>query len=126
MIGFLRKNFPTSVTSETVKKFSLAPNNESSVINALQFIGVINQEGKRTDKGHDTFLLAESEFSKAFEALIRDAYKDLFDLRGDDAWTMTNAQLTAYFRTADKTSEVIGQRQAKVFIMFRGLAGFEN
>lgn len=34
MIGYLRKNFPAVVTSETVKKFQLASNNESYVINA--------------------------------------------------------------------------------------------
>jgi hypothetical protein len=48
MIGFLRKNFPATVNSDTVKKFGLAPKNESYVINALQFIGVIDEEGKRT------------------------------------------------------------------------------
>ena len=126
MIGFLRKNFPATVNSETVKKFSLASKNESYVINALQFIGVIDQEGKRTDNGRDVFLLSDGEFPKAFEGLIRDAYGDLFELRGDDAWTMTKQQLTAYFRTTDKTSEAIGERQANVFVVFRGLAGHEN
>ena len=67
MIGYLRKNFPPIVTSETVKKFSLAPNNESYVINALQFIGVIDEEGKRTKKGHDVFVLGNDTFPKAFE-----------------------------------------------------------
>lgn len=124
MIGFLRKNFPMNVTSETVKKFALAPNNESSVINALQFIGIIDQEGKRTSKGHDVFVLGEADFQKAFKGLLFDSYKDLFELRGDEVWSMSKQQLTTYFRTADKTSEVIGERQANVFVMFRGLAGY--
>lgn len=126
MIAYLRKNFPATVTSETVKKFGLAPQNESYVINALQFVGIIDQEGKRTDQGHDVFVLGDEDFPKAFEAMVRAAYKDLFDLRGDDAWTMTRPQLTAYFRTADKTSEAIGARQANVFIVFRNLAGHEQ
>lgn len=126
MIGFLRKNFPATVTSETVKKFGLASNNESYVINALQFIGVIDEEGKRTEKGHDIFVLDDDAFSKAFEGLVKDAYKDLFDIRGDDAWTLTKSELTSYFRTTDKTSEVIGGRQAGVFQIFRSLAGHEQ
>lgn len=126
MIGYLRKNFPATVTSDTVKKFSLAPNNESYVINALQFIGLIDQDGKRTDTGHNVFVLGDDKFPAAFEALVRAAYKELFDLRGDDAWTMSKAELTAYFRTADKTSETIGGRQAGVFIVFRNLAGHEQ
>ena len=126
MIGYLRKNFPATVTSETVKKFSLAPNNESYVINALQFIGLIDEIGKRTKRGHDVFVLGDDEFPKAFEGLIVDAYKDLFDLRGADAWSLNKAELISYFRTTDKTSEVIGGRQAGVFQVFRGLAGREQ
>lgn len=126
MIGHLRKNFPANVTSETVKKFAIAPNNESYVINALQFIGVITEDGKRTKKGHDVFVMGDDAFPKAFADLIRGAYNDLFDVRGEDAWTLSRKDLTAYFRTTDKTSEVIGDRQASVFQTFRDLAGHDN
>ncbi|WP_417613095.1 DUF5343 domain-containing protein [Parasphingorhabdus sp.] len=126
MIAFLRKNFPATVTSETVKKFGLASNNESYVINALQFLGLVDEEGKRTTEGHDILVLPDDKFPEAFEALVKKAYSDLFELRGDDAWTMTKSELTAYFRTTDKTSEVIGGRQASVFQVFRSLAGHEN
>lgn len=126
MIAYLRKNFPATVTSETVKKFGLASNNESYVINALQFIGVIDEEGKRTERGHDIFVLPDDSFPQGFEGLVKEAYNDLFDLRGDDAWTMTKSELTGYFRTTDKTSEVIGGRQAGVFQVFRSLAGHET
>ncbi|QNA83631.1 DUF5343 domain-containing protein [Sphingomonas sp. So64.6b] len=126
MIGYLRKNFPATVTSDTVKKYSIAPNNESYVINSLRFINIIDEEGKRTSKGHDVFLLGDEEFSKAFEVLVRESYADLFELRADDAWTMTKSELTSYFRATDKTSELIGSRQASVFIIFRGLAGHEQ
>ncbi len=126
MISYLRKNFPASVTSETVKKFNLASNNESYVINALQFIGVLDADGKRTVEGHDAFVLSDSEFPKAFEGLVRKSYIDLFDHWGEGAWSLSKSELTNYFRTTDKTSEVIGGRQASVFIMFRGLAGHEQ
>lgn len=126
MIGFLRKNFPANVNSDTVRKFAIAPNNESYVINALQFIGVINEEGKRTPKGQDVFVLGDDAFPKAFEALIREAYKDLFEIRADAAWTLNKNELTSYFRTTDKTSEIIGGRQAGLFQAFRALAGHEQ
>jgi Family of unknown function (DUF5343) len=86
MIGFLRKSFPATVNSETVRKLGVAPKNESYVINALQFIGVVDEEGKRTDRGREVLTTHDEEaFKKAFERLIRDSYKDLFDLRGDGA-----------------------------------------
>lgn len=125
MVSFLRKNFPSTVTSETVKKFSLASNNESYVINALQFVGVIDEEGKRTSKAHDIFVLGNDKFPTAFSDLVRNSYKDLFDIRGEDAWQLSKSELTAYFRTADKTSEVIGGRQAGLFQAFARLAGYE-
>ena len=111
MIALLRKNFPVTVTSDAVKKLGIAPNNESYVINALQFIGLIDKAGKRTDRGHEVLTIHdEGAFQKAFEALIRESYKDLFDLHGDDAWTMDKDALIGYFRSADKTSEVVGAR----------------
>lgn len=124
MIGFLRKNFPTTVTSETVKKLGLASKNESYVINVLQFLGLIDEQGKRTDAGHEAMTKHnESEFQSSFEGIVKKAYSDLFDLRGDDAWTMNKDQLIGYFRSADKTSDVIGGRQASVFVALRELAG---
>ncbi len=39
---------------------------------------------------------------------------------------MNKSQLTGYFRATDKTSEIIGSRQAGVFMMFRALAGHEQ
>ena len=125
MIGFLRKTFPATVNAETVKKFSLASNNESYVINALQFIGIIDEEGKRTLAGQQVMVLSGNDFSKAFGDLIRTAYKDLFEIRGDEAWTLPKAALTNYFRTSDKTSDVIGSRQAGLFQVFARLSGYE-
>lgn len=127
MIGFLRKNFPATVTSETVKKLGLASKNESYVINALQFIGLIDEQGKRTDTGHAVMTKHdEEEFQTSFQALVKSAYSDLFDLRGDDAWSMNKDQLIGYFRNSDKTSDIIGGRQAGVFIAFRELAGYSS
>lgn len=40
--------------------------------------------------------------------------------------TLTKGELTSYFRRADKTSDVIGGRQAGVFQVFRSLAGHEQ
>lgn len=124
MIGFLRRSFPAVVNSETVKKLGLASKNESYVINVLQFLGLIDEEGKRTEIGHDVMTKHdEVEFNSSFEKIVKDSYSDLFDIRGDDAWTMSKSQLIGYFRSADKTSDIIGGRQAGVFVALRELAG---
>lgn len=127
MITFLRKNFPATVTSETVKKLGLASNNESYVINALQFLGLIDEEGKRTGLGQNVMAIHDdSQFQKAFADLVKGAYKELFELRGDDAWTLERGDLIGYFRSADKTSDVIGGRQASVFQALKATAGYQD
>jgi hypothetical protein len=124
IITQLRKNFPTTVTSETIKKLGIASNNESYVINALQFIGLIDEEGKRTDKGHEVLATHDnSEFQGGFGALVRAPYSDLFDTHGDGAWELDRDKLVNYFRKSDKTSDIIGRRQAGVFSALAALAG---
>jgi hypothetical protein len=126
MIGYLKKNFPATVTSETVKKYGLASNNESYVINALQFIGLIDEAGKRQENAHDVLTTHdEEEFQSKFAGLIKIAYSELFEMYGDEAWTLPKAKLIGYFRQSDKTSDVIGARQAAVFQAFRSIAGYE-
>ncbi len=123
-VGLLRKNFPATVTSDTIKKYGIASNNESYVINALKFLGLIDEESKRTSVAHDIFSQHDDEeFQTRFEGLVRAAYADLFEVRGDDAWTLNQAGLVSYFRSADKTSDIIGGRQAGVFRVFATLAG---
>jgi Family of unknown function (DUF5343) len=40
IIAQLRRNFPQTVTSETVRKFGIASNNESYLVNMLAFLGL--------------------------------------------------------------------------------------
>jgi hypothetical protein len=90
MVNHLRKNFPATVTSETVKRLSIAPNNESYVINALQFVSIIDEEGKKTSSGGDVFSLhKDEEFQAKFGQLVKSSYSELFDLYGDDTWSLT-------------------------------------
>ncbi len=124
MVSHLRKSFPASVTSATVKKLGFAPNNESHVINALQFVGVIDTEGKKTQEANSTFLHhKDEEFQKAFGELVKTSYSALFDLHGDESWDLELDDLITFFRQTDETSAAIGKRQASTFKIFAGLAG---
>lgn len=125
MIQQLRKSFPTTVDSETVKKLGLAPNNESFVINALKFIGVLGEDGKRNADAQKIFALhKDADFQTQFGTLIKQAYSDLFALHGDDAWLLDKDDLITYFRSADNTSAIIGGRQATLFRAFAALSGY--
>lgn len=124
MVTQLRKSFPSTISSETVKKLGLAPNNESYVINVLQFIGVIDSEGKKTPEAAKAFSHHKDEdFSAHFGALVQKAYSSLFELHGNDAWNLDSDELITFFRQSDQTSATIGGRQAGTFKVLAGLSG---
>jgi len=100
IVNHLRKNFPSTVTSDTVKRLSIAPNNESYVINALQFIGVLDEEGNKTEEAAKVFSIhKDEEFYSEFSKLVKSSYE------------------------ADQTSATIGARQAGTYLVFKALSG---
>lgn len=124
MIAHLRKSFPQTISSDTVKKLGLASNNESYVINALQFVGIIDEEGKKTSEAANVFTHhKDDEFSEEFSKLVKKSYHALFDLHGDDSWTLDVDDLITFFRRSDQTSDAIGRRQANTFKVFAALSG---
>lgn len=124
MVGHLRKSFPENISSDTVKKLGLAPNNESYVINVLQFIGVINAEGKKTSEAAKVFANhKDDDFSKSFGELVKKAYSALFELHSENSWSLSIDDLITFFRQSDQTSATIGKRQANTFKILASLAG---
>ncbi len=110
-VNQFRKSFSAKVSADTLRKLSIAPNNESYVINTLRFIGFIDAEGNRTDKSIAVFNQHDQAlFQQAFGEMIKSAYFELFNLRGEDAWTLDVDGLISFFRNNDQTSDVVGRR----------------
>lgn len=123
-VNHLRRQFPQSVTADTLRKLGIAPNNESYVLNILRFVGVIDANGTKTQVAGPIFNQADdSEFQKGFAALIKSGYADLFQLHGDAAWDLPQAKLISFFRNSDQTSELVGGRQTSTFAALAALAG---
>lgn len=119
----LRSSFPEIVDASVLKKLEIAPNNESYIINALRFLDVIDSEGRRQETAHDLFVKSDDDFGAGFAELVNSAYKGLFDLHGNEAWSLAKSKLIAFFRTEDKSTELVGGRQAETFIRFSEIAG---
>ena len=112
------------VSAETLRKLSIAPNNESYVINTLRFIGAIDAEGNKTDVSVATFNQHDdAAFQSAFGKMVQAAYKELFDLHGEDSWVIETDGLISFFRSNDQTSDLVGRRQATTFQALAVLAG---
>ena len=118
-----RKVFPPTVDASTLKRFNIVPANESYIINIFRFLDLIDDEGKKIDGVTDVFFHGEDEFKSGLEGLITTAYADLFAEHGANAWDEGKDGLTTWFRVKDKTSELIGGRQASTFLTLAALSG---
>jgi hypothetical protein len=120
----LRSNFPPTVNADTLKKWSIASNNEAAIIVVLRFLSLIDDEGKKVTENAKAFVEHDDAvFAGKFEAIVKAAYADLFDTWGDSAWSLEKNKLIGFFRNADGTSARVGQEQASTFLALAGLAG---
>jgi hypothetical protein len=120
----LRKMFPSKVDAETLRKLSLAPKNESVVINALRFLGFIDDECRKTSLAGVVFNKHQDDaFAAELEKVVGAAYGDLFKTMGADAWSTDRSSLIGYFRVHDETSEITATRQAIAFETLASLSG---
>jgi hypothetical protein len=122
-IAQLRKGFPPKVDAGYLQRFGIASANESYIISILRFLELIDEDGGQRDENIDFFFRDDEAFKQGFEKRLRDAYAQLFDEMGDDALTAEKDSLTHWFRAADKTSALVGQRQASTFQTLAALAG---
>jgi Family of unknown function (DUF5343) len=119
----LRKGFPGKVDAGYLQRFSIAPSNESYVISILRFLGLIDEDGNRVEDKTQYFFGNDDSFKSGLEGTLRSAYSQVFDEMGDGALDATKGDLTPWFRAADKTSDLVGQRQASTFQTLAALAG---
>jgi hypothetical protein len=122
VINQFRKSFPSNVDASTLQKLGLAPKNESSILNILRFLNLIDKEGNKTEKGK-VLLLDDVEFAKQFAELVKEAYTDLFNIYGEDTWKLDTKKLITFFRKSDDTTENVGQCQASTFLRLAGFSG---
>lgn len=119
----LRKGLPATVDASYLQRFNIAPANESYIISILRFLNLIDEEGKPVEGAADFFFGSDKAFEAGLDETLRRAYSQLFDEMGADAATADRADLTHWFRAADKTSAVVGKRQASTFLTLAALAG---
>lgn len=122
-VAQLRKGFPSKVDAGYLQRFNIAPANESYIISILRFLGLIDEDGSRVEDITAHFFGNDDTFKPGLEAALRDKYALLFNEMSDSALTASKDDLTHWFRHADKTSELVGQRQAATFLTLAALAG---
>lgn len=119
----LRKGFPPKVDASYLQRFNIAPANESYIIAILRFLGLIDEDGSRVADKTEYFFGNDDTFKSGFSGTLRNVYAQLFDEMGDGALEASKGDLTHWFRASDKTSDLVGQRQASTFQVLAALAG---
>ena len=119
----LRKGFPPKVDASYLQRNNIAPANESYIISILKFLGLIDDEGNRVEGKTDYFFGNDDSFKAGLENVLRESYAQVFSDMGDGALDAEKSALTHWFRSADKTSDLVGQRQATTFQTLAALAG---
>ena len=124
VIEKLRRSVPQKIDIDYLKKVNIAPKNESYLIGILKFMGIVDDENNPTEKAREVFAIhRDEEFGEELSKIIRDAYKEIFDLNGEEAWNLPLDDLISYFRQASKSSGVVGERQAKTFSTLAEISG---
>lgn len=122
-----RKSMPARVDADTLKKLSIASSNETAIINIMKFIGLLSDENKKTSDGTKVFTQHDDEkYQDALARQVKPAYSELFELHGDDAWSLDRDSLIGFFRSSDETSAVTGKRQAITFETLAALSGMSD
>jgi hypothetical protein len=108
-IQHFRRALPSTIDASVLKRLGLAPKNESYLINILQFVKVIKEDGSPTDEAQSVFSHHDDmAFAKAFCGMVKAAYSELFSLHGDKAWTLDQSALVTYFRQTGQTTAIVG------------------
>ena len=120
----LRSVFPATVTADTLKKWNIAANNESSILQTIRFLGLVDEEGAKKPEAGKVFALHDdAAFAPAFAELVKRAYGPLFELFGEATWELDRGRLISFFRSSDQTSARVGDQQAATFGALASLAG---
>ena len=106
-----------------LQRFQIAPANESYVISIVRFLGLIDEDGDKIEANTHYFYGNDDSFKQGMEDTLRSAYSQLFGEMGDGALDADRSKLSHWFRASDKTSELVGNRQASTFQTLAALAG---
>lgn len=119
----LRKGAPAKVDAQYLQRFELASSNESYVISILRFLGLVAEDGTRIEANTGFLYGDDDAFRAGMDAAMRAAYAELFTDMGDEAVSVGRERLIPWFRATDKTSTLVGGRQASTFMTIAAMAG---
>ena len=117
-----REGLPKKFSYRTLIKAKVPLSYTGRLINALQFVGVIDEAGKHNPDTASIFAGDDRKFANGFATMVERSYSSLFNKSGNSAWTLDIESLVKFFSETDKKASVIAKMQAKTFLAFASLS----
>ncbi|MFC1963522.1 DUF5343 domain-containing protein [Chloroflexota bacterium] len=121
-LELLRRTTPHRIDSDFLRASGVAPGNEYKVAGALKFLGLIDNEGRATDKSR---LLKTKgiTYTQALQEIVRTAYRDLF--QGLQEKEATSDEVYNYFVTEGGMGSEMATKATRFFVKLCRLAEIE-
>ncbi|MCD6445178.1 DUF5343 domain-containing protein [Candidatus Bathyarchaeota archaeon] len=121
VLGIIRRVKANKIDKEFLKSYNIAKENESKVISALVFLGLIDGKSKKVTEKLSTLRVVGQEYRKNLEKIIKEAYKDAFS--EIDLEKAVYQDLINFFIRHYDYSQITGERAARLFLSLCNEAG---
>lgn len=121
-LQLMRKTTPPKVDGDFLRANKIAPGNEYKVVGALRFLGLIDDNGKPTERSRILKTMG-STFTLALQEIIHSAYRELF--RYLDMKRATREDIYNYFVTEGQLGAEMAAKAARFFITLCRMAQIE-
>lgn len=126
-LQLMRKTTPPKVDGNFLRMNRIAPGNEYKVVGALRFLGIIDDEGRPTEKSRLLKTKGEA-FTSALRDIVRNAYKGLFQHLGSGK--KSPEDIYNYFVTEEELGAEMATKATRFFVQLCHLAeidlGFDS
>ena len=118
-LHLMRKTTPPRIDGNFLRLNKVAPGNEYKVIGALRFLGIIDDEGRPTEKSRLLKTKGET-FTSALQDIIRTAYGDVF--RRVNGGGCSQEDIYNHFITANGLGPEMAAKTTRFFVQLCQLA----
>ena len=118
-LQMMRKSTPPKVDGNLLRLHKIAPGNEYKVVGALKFLGIIDDEGRPTEKSR-LLKTKGPTFTSTLGNIIRSAYKNLFQRLNGGGYTAED--IYNYFITEEDLTPEMATKTTRFFIQLCQLA----
>ena len=118
-LQLMRKSTPHRVDGNFLRLNKIAPGNEYKVVGALRFLGIIDDEGRPTERSR-VLKTKGSTFVAALQDIIRNAYKSLFQHIGGNGHSQED--IYNYFITTEGLGPEMASKTTRFFVQLCQMA----